>query len=97
MLCKNCGAQLEDGSKFCGECGTKVDDVNIASESVNTIDNSVVEPVVNNQNFEQVSPSFNSVESGADASSFERSFLIPSVSFDVYIAGDLYIFIYLLL
>lgn len=86
MLCKNCGAQLEDGSKFCGECGTKVDDVNIASESVNTIDNSVVEPVVNNQNFEQVSPSFNSVESGADASSFDdesekskRNFLVPVI------------------
>ena len=44
MICKNCGTQLEEGSKFCAECGTSVDSV---QESVNTIDNSVVsEPTV---------------------------------------------------
>ncbi len=25
MVCKKCGAQLETGAKFCGECGTNVD------------------------------------------------------------------------
>lgn len=23
-FCQNCGAQLEDGAKFCGKCGTKI-------------------------------------------------------------------------
>ena len=25
MVCKNCGAQLEEGAIFCGECGTKIE------------------------------------------------------------------------
>ena len=24
MLCKNCGSQLEEGTKFCGTCGTSI-------------------------------------------------------------------------
>lgn len=28
MRCKNCGAELIDGAKFCGECGTVVEEVN---------------------------------------------------------------------
>ena len=26
MFCKKCGKELEDGTKFCGNCGQKVDD-----------------------------------------------------------------------
>lgn len=26
MICKNCGAQLEEGTKFCGSCGAKVEE-----------------------------------------------------------------------
>ena len=25
MFCKNCGNEIEDGSKFCGKCGTLQD------------------------------------------------------------------------
>ena len=36
MICKNCGSQLEEGSKFCGICGTKVEE-NEQVQSVNEV------------------------------------------------------------
>lgn len=45
MICKNCGAQLEEGSKFCGICGAKIEEneqvqsVTETVESTNTVVN----------------------------------------------------------
>lgn len=40
MNCKNCGAQLEEGKKFCPECGTKVSEpVESAEQTVQTSTN----------------------------------------------------------
>ena len=95
MICKNCGAQLEEGSKFCAECGASVDSL---QQSVNTVDNSVVsepvqsEPVISEpvQVSEPVNsinnPNFGSVENNAgmeSSSGFEekhkKSFLVPVI------------------
>lgn len=97
MICKNCGTQLEEGSKFCAECGTSVDSV---QESVNTIDNSVVseptvsEPVVSepintgNQSFEPINQNLGSVESGTATNSYDdfgekhkKNLLVPVIIF----------------
>ena len=40
MLCKNCGSQLENGSKFCANCGAKVLDVEQVNDEVVNIDDS---------------------------------------------------------
>ena len=92
MICKNCGTQLEEGSKFCAECGTSVDSL---QESVSTtvgvsepVDNPVVsEPVSEiNQSVEPVNPAFSSVESNVDMSSSndieekpKKNLLIPVI------------------
>ena len=38
VICKKCGANIEDNSKFCGVCGEKVEELvqeqNIQTESV---------------------------------------------------------------
>ncbi len=66
MVCKNCGAQLDEGSKFCGICGTKVEDneqvqVNdVASFETEVVDNSSLNPV------EIVDSSVNEVEKTPD-------------------------------
>lgn len=37
MICKNCGKEFEVGTKFCPECGTKVDEENNSVEIKNEI------------------------------------------------------------
>ena len=32
MYCKNCGGQLEDGTKFCSQCGAGIDGVSPAAQ-----------------------------------------------------------------
>ena len=32
MYCRNCGAQIEDGAKFCAACGAPVIDAPAAAE-----------------------------------------------------------------
>lgn len=40
MICKNCGAQLEEGTKFCGSCGAKVEEeITPNAENTQIIDN----------------------------------------------------------
>ena len=40
MLCKNCGANIEEKSKFCGYCGSKVElENNLSKEANNTFEN----------------------------------------------------------
>ncbi|OMK53884.1 hypothetical protein BER40_001506 [Clostridioides difficile] len=34
IFCSECGARCLKGSKFCNECGTKIDDVKIQKESI---------------------------------------------------------------
>lgn len=36
MRCKKCGAEINEGARFCGSCGTKIDIDNNTSEKVNT-------------------------------------------------------------
>ena len=36
MKCTNCGAEILDGSRFCGECGTKTGNVNTINEAEKT-------------------------------------------------------------
>lgn len=31
-ICRNCGAELEDDAKFCGDCGTRVEDLEMKKE-----------------------------------------------------------------
>ena len=38
MYCNNCGSKLEDGTKFCGACGTPVSSQNSGAKSI-TINN----------------------------------------------------------
>lgn len=46
-FCPNCGAKLEDGAIFCGECGTRIDSF---QESVNIVDDTIeVEQSINNE------------------------------------------------
>ena len=47
MTCKNCGAQLEPGSVFCGECGTPVSqaDLNSAAVTFPTNDAGIQQPL----------------------------------------------------
>lgn len=45
MNCKNCGSQLDEGSKFCGNCGTPVEMV--VSNPINEVDSSVESNVSN--------------------------------------------------
>lgn len=40
MLCKNCGVNIEEKSKFCGYCGSKIDvENNFQSVAINTFEN----------------------------------------------------------
>jgi uncharacterized membrane protein YvbJ len=51
MFCGNCGKMIEDGDKFCTECGTRVEPINIGN---NRIDNNVVNQTNINENYQNV-------------------------------------------
>lgn len=58
MKCKVCGSDVKDGSKFCENCGAKIEEeiVNVApasSETINTEEN-VPEDVVSSEKLERV-------------------------------------------
>lgn len=57
MLCKNCGKEIDDGSKFCAECGERIE--------TETVKDTAEETVVKNEPFAQKipeSPENNAVE-----------------------------------
>lgn len=41
MYCSKCGSKLDDGAKFCGNCGTKISNVKTSNENIinNSVDN----------------------------------------------------------
>lgn len=51
MICKKCGATISDGSKFCGYCGEKVNDINSTQIPVQDTE----QPVVNDSEVNNVS------------------------------------------
>lgn len=79
MICKNCGSQLEEGSKFCGICGTKVEDNEQiqplnevpTTESVENVDLGIGANNSDVNTVENVEPTINSVVDNAQSSSVE--------------------------
>lgn len=76
MLCKNCGTNIEEKSKFCGYCGSKIEvENNLQSEIINifenetnvlnnkvNLDNTIrIEPVENDFNITEVSSNNESI------------------------------------
>lgn len=48
MICKNCGANIEESSKFCGVCGNKVEEIN--NFNLGNVD--VTTSIMNENNFQ---------------------------------------------
>lgn len=55
MRCKKCGVEIDEGARFCGSCGTKVDIDNNTSEKVNmAINNNDTEKYTGNELLEKI-------------------------------------------
>ncbi len=67
MFCKNCGAQLPDGSAFCGSCGTALN----AQQAAPAYE----EPVYNAQSYNQAPVYNNAPVSSVD----EKSLMIKGI------------------
>ena len=88
MKCKNCGTILDAGSKFCGNCGSKVDEVSSVSP-MNSSDSSREGVNVSNQNTDySINSSSNNVVDNvsgvgstniSNSSGKSRNFVLPIV------------------
>ncbi|MBO4903010.1 MAG: zinc-ribbon domain-containing protein [Lachnospiraceae bacterium] len=45
MFCQNCGSEVTEGKRFCGNCGAPVGNANTAAPAGNAIQNAPVQPV----------------------------------------------------
>ena len=43
MFCFNCGAKVDDSSKFCPVCGNKLDKDHLNSDTSQNADNTIIE------------------------------------------------------
>ena len=41
-ICRNCGAELEDDAIFCGDCGTKFENLEMKNKETNKVKDSQI-------------------------------------------------------
>ena len=103
MKCKNCGTDLEIGSKFCGSCGAKVDEISnvqpvnnqLDSQPINNQMNSVDVQGVNSVNPSQVNTiNQPSSMSSDNSSSKSKKIILPIVVLFILVCvfGGVYLY-----
>lgn len=81
MICKNCGNEFEEGTKFCSECGTKVD-----IEENNSVEIKNEETVEEKENSSQVQDAI-SVNDNSDKKSFIKEIMADEKKKKIFIVG----------